>query len=48
MVGDININFFDYDKKELVKNIFNMIFQSGFLPYIQRATMHSGIIKANI
>ena len=38
MVGDININFFDYDKKELVKNIFNMIFQSGFLPYIQRVT----------
>ena len=38
MVGDININFFNYNKKELVKNIFNMIFQSEFLPYIQRAT----------
>ena len=31
MVGDINITSFDYDKKELVKNIFNLIFRSGFI-----------------
>ena len=38
MVGDLNINSFDYDNNELVKKIFNPIFQSGFLPLIQRAT----------
>ena len=38
MVGDLNINSFDYDNSALVKNFFNLIFQSGFLPLIQRAT----------
>ena len=37
MVGDLNINSFDYDNNTLVKNFFNLIFQSGFLPLIQRA-----------
>ena len=34
MVGDLNINSFDYDNNILVKNFFNLIFQSG----LQRAT----------
>ena len=34
MVGDLNINSFDYDNNELVKKIFYLIFQSGFLPLI--------------
>ena len=38
MVEDLNINSFDYDNNELVKNFFNLIFESGFLPLIQRAT----------
>ena len=38
MVGDLNIISFDYGNNELVKKIFNLIFQSGFLPLIQRAT----------
>ena len=38
MVGDLNINSFDYDNSTLVKKIFSLIFQSGFLPLIQRAT----------
>ena len=38
MVGDLNINSFDYGNNALVKKIFNLIFQSGFLPLIQRAT----------
>ena len=38
MVGDLNINSFDYDNNALVKKFFNLIFQSGFLPLIQRAT----------
>ena len=37
-VGGLNINFFNYDNNALVKNFFNLIFQSGFLPLIQRAT----------
>ena len=37
-MGDLNVNSFDYDNNEFVKKIFNMIFQSGFLPVIQRAT----------
>ena len=32
MVEDLNINSFDYDNNELVKNFFNLIFESGFLP----------------
>ena len=38
MAGDLNINPFDYDNNALVKKFFNLIFQSGFLPFIQRAT----------
>ena len=38
MVGDLNINSFDYDNNVLVKNFSNLIFQSEFLPLIQRAT----------
>ena len=38
MVGDLNINSFNYDNNALVKNFFNLVFQSGFLPLIQRTT----------
>ena len=38
IVGDLNINSFDYDNNALVKYFFNLIFQSGFLPLIQRVT----------
>ena len=38
MVGDLNINSFDYGNNALVKYFFNLIFQNGFLPLIQRAT----------
>ena len=37
MVRDLNINSFDYDNNKLVKKFVNLIFQSGFLPLIQRA-----------
>ena len=37
-MGDLNVNSLDYDNNESVKKIFNMIFQCGFLPLIQRAT----------
>ena len=37
-MGDLNINSFDYDNIESRKNFFNLIFQSGFLLLIQRAT----------
>ena len=38
MVGDLNINSFDYNNNALVKDIFNLIIQSGFLSLIRRAT----------
>ena len=38
MVGDLNINSFDYGNNALVKRFLNLMFQSGFLPLIQRAT----------
>ena len=38
MVRDLNSNSFDYDNNALVKNFFKLIFQSGFLPHIKRAT----------
>ena len=38
ILGDLNVNSLDYDNNESVKTIFNMIFQCGFLPLIQRAT----------
>ena len=30
MVGDLNINSFDYDNNALVKTFFNLVFQSEF------------------
>ena len=38
MVEALNINSFNYDTNALVKIFLNLIFQSGFLPLIQRAT----------
>ena len=38
MVGRLNINSFDYGNNALVKKIFNLIFQNGFLSLIQKAT----------
>ena len=38
MVEDFDINFVDYDNNKLVKIFFNLIFQHGFFPLIQRAT----------
>ena len=38
IVGDLNINSLDYESNEPVKNLFNFVFQNGFLPLIQRAT----------
>ena len=36
MVGDLNINSVDYDNNALVKNFCNLIFETGFLPLIQK------------
>ena len=36
--GDFDLNVEDYDTNEIVKNVFNLIFQNGFLPLIQRPT----------
>ena len=38
IVGDLNINSLDYESNEPVKKFFNLVFQNGFLPLIQRAT----------
>ena len=38
IAGDFNINSFDYDNNVSVRNFFNPIFQSGYLPLTQRAT----------
>ena len=38
ILGDLNVNSLAYDNNESVKKFFNMIFQCGFLPLIQRAT----------
>ena len=38
MVGDLNINSFDYDNNALVKHFFNRVLPSGCLSLIQRAT----------
>ena len=38
ILGDLNVNSLDYDNSESVKKCFNMFFQCGFLPLIQRAT----------
>ena len=38
LLGDFNLDALDYDTNEVVKNFFNLIFQNGFLPLIQRST----------
>ena len=38
MAGDLNIHSYNYGNSQLVKKIFNLTFQCGFLPLIQRAT----------
>ena len=38
LLGGFNLNVLDYNTNELVKNFFNLIFQNGFLPLIQRPT----------
>ena len=38
LLGDFNLNASDYDTNEVVKNIFNLVFQNGFLPLIQIPT----------
>ena len=38
LLGDFNLNALDYDNNEVVKNFFNLAFQSGFIPLIQRPT----------
>ena len=38
VVGDLNVNSLDYGNNALVKIFLNLIFQSGFLPVIQRDT----------
>ena len=32
LVGDFNLNALDYDTNEVVKNVFNLVFQNGFPP----------------
>ena len=36
LLGDFNLNALDYDTNEVVKDLFNPVFQNGFLPLIQR------------
>ena len=36
LLGDFNLNALDYDTNEVVKDLFNPVFQNGFLPIIQR------------
>ena len=31
LLGDFNLNALDYETNETLKNIFNVIFQNGFL-----------------
>ena len=37
MLGYLSVNSFNCDNNELVKKLFYLIFQSGFLSLIQRA-----------
>ena len=45
LLGNFNLNTFGYDTKEIVKNIFILIFQNGFLSLIQRPT---GVTKTSV
>ena len=38
LLGDFNLNALDYDTNKVVKTFFNLVFQNGFLPLIQRPT----------
>ena len=48
IVGDLNINSLDYESNEPVKKFFNLVFQNGFLPLIQRATRVTKTTAATI
>ena len=37
-IGDININIFDYDVNKHINNFFNVFFQSGYIPLINKPT----------
>ena len=36
LLADFNLNASEYDTNKVVKNFFNLVFQNGFLPLIQR------------
>ena len=38
LLGDFNLSALDYDTNEVVKNLFNLVFQNEFLPHIRRPT----------
>ena len=38
LLRDFNLSTLDYDTNNVVKKLFNLIFQNGFLPLIQRPT----------
>ena len=38
LVGDLNINYLDYSINTNVRDLFNLIFQNGIFPLINRAT----------
>ena len=38
LLEDFNLNVLDYNTNKVVKNFFNLVFQNGFLPLIQRPT----------
>ena len=38
LLRDFNLSTLDYDTNNVVKKFFNLIFQNGFLPLIQRPT----------
>ena len=38
LLGDFNLNALDYDTNKVVKDFFNLVFQNGFLSFIQRPT----------
>ena len=38
LLGDFNLNALDYDTNEVVKNLFNLVFQNEFLPLIRKPT----------
>ena len=38
MLGDFNINCFDYDLNEKVRNFYNSVYEQGAIPVINRPT----------